>query len=1152
MTSEKMKFLAISARTCLSEEEFYNFVTGTRGNRSTAVLELHLSECAACRQELAELADVLHPASGESDQHVPELSHAEMLRSLQTVRDAGQPTRTTHATSWPGYRWLAAAAAVILMVGLGSLGTSRFLQNRRAGDFYAQGKSALQQVYDPQSRAGLRLDLPFQPVAQQRGSADENEPLQNAEKLFYQALAVREGFPEARLGLAYVLLKKADLSKAGEEFQKVLDADSSNMQARLGHGVTQYEAGMAAKDPLERNTRLEGAIADFDRLLQERPIYPEASYNRILALFELGRHKEALKEIDKYLEQDSTLPWAGRLKSLQFRMRLNRQDSVEKEINAAAEKRDELTLAALAQSVPYRIPAAIRTAYRNALSLEGRPPGSGKPDAASLKWAAGVLELSYHAATTDSSGRQVSNFYESLTPSQRFDKKALDMRFRELVEAHRKGNVVGALRGTESLMGGYARLQDHWQLASLHHLRGNCYFYNNMDLERATPEYLQMLHYAEKAGATDLIAMALGGLAASAVENHQYEQGIDYLLRMKKVAGSAGLLPLSAFASRYLGDVYARLNHFEESLSEYSAALALAQQLMDEEVIGVTYGGLASVMEKMDRIPEARRLVHQALRGQDAFNKDGSRRPLYAVQIDRLNLIHREGILALKNGDLATAESCFRENLGVLAAEKMPELEARNQLGLAQVYLLQNDLPKAVDEANKCISGGRHWYPEVGWEALEILGKIAARNGDTTAALDYYRRSIGTLEKYRSEIASADLRFSFFSHRFNPYQEIVSLLYHSGRAAEALQFVERARSMTLRESLAQSSRPASQGKADPSWPELGPADTAFPEDLAILDYFLTPREILLFVSSRQSLQSRSLKIAPDELSALVRQFLESLQKKDASSDERSRQLFGLLFEPVADFVADLKPSTLVILPDGPLHLLPFAALKDQQGRFLVERFPLSYAPSRSILRYCMEKRQGRLTDNPSILLLGGTPDLRGASEEIAHLLQLFGPRATIFDGRDMTLFSRAVDKADIVHFAGHARIREGRANLAFPAENRELLLDPRRIRQLQLKSARLVTLAGCSTGAGPMSEGETPWGLLPAFFSAGASAVMVSLLPLDDTVTGDLCARFYDLLAGRSLSKAAALQQAQVALIRSNNPPSSVAWAPLVLFGDPR
>ena len=113
-----------------------------------------------------------------------------------------------------------------------------------------------------------------------------------------------------------------------------------------------------------------------------------------------------------------------------------------------------------------------------------------------------------------------------------------------------------------------------------------------------------------------------------------------------------------------------------------------------------------------------------------------------------------------------------------------------------------------------------------------------------------------------------------------------------------------------------------------------------------------------------------------------------------------------------------------------------------------------------------------------------------------------------------------------------------------------MLLGASAIERWALPRNRLVTLAGCNTGIGPRSEGECPWGLLPAFLNAGAPAVLVTLLPVDDAAALKLTLRFYELLVRKSVSKVAALHEAQLAILHES--PDLLTWAPFALVGDPR
>ena len=118
----------------------------------------------------------------------------------------------------------------------------------------------------------------------------------------------------------------------------------------------------------------------------------------------------------------------------------------------------------------------------------------------------------------------------------------------------------------------------------------------------------------------------------------------------------------------------------------------------------------------------------------------------------------------------------------------------------------------------------------------------------------------------------------------------------------------------------------------------------------------------------------------------------------------------------------------------------------------------------------------------------------------------------------------------------------------------EVYLDSRAIGALKLRQAQLVNLAGCSSGIGPIGEGEAPWGLIPAFLNAGAPSILACYTPVDDAMTEELNRNFYDQLQQRT-GKAKALRNAQIALLdaaRSNREINPQSWVPYFLVGNPQ
>jgi len=244
------------------------------------------------------------------------------------------------------------------------------------------------------------------------------------------------------------------------------------------------------------------------------------------------------------------------------------------------------------------------------------------------------------------------------------------------------------------------------------------------------------------------------------------------------------------------------------------------------------------------------------------------------------------------------------------------------------------------------------------------------------------------------------------------------------------------------------------------------------------------------------------------------------------------------------------------LPDGPLHLLPFAALRDPQGRYLLESYALSFAPSRSILKYCLALNDARkASPQDAILLLDGTANLPGASAELSGVAKIYGRNSKLWTVEEAAPLETIAGDYEIVHFAGHAVLERGSPRLMFRAPEGAASLGFSDIEKWTLKRNRLVSLLGCNTGIGPVFEGESPWGLLPAFLNAGAPAILASLLPVDDRTAAAFAEEFYQRLTRGGSSKAEALRQAQLSLLQSAGRDffsQHLSWSPFVLVGDPR
>ncbi|HYK92099.1 MAG TPA: CHAT domain-containing protein, partial [Acidobacteriota bacterium] len=1004
----------------------------------------------------------------------------------------------------------------------------------------------LERVYEGKSRGDLRLDLPFRSTAASRDPSN-SESLHQAETLFHQALALRDGMTDAHLGLASVYMSQSKFGLANAEFQRVLDANSNDPRALIGRGVARHEQAQEANDALLRNSLLSGALEDFNAALRLSPSSAEALYNKAWVLFETGRHREALQVIDSYLSQDSDSIWAGKLRDLKSRINFTNSKNVEAEVERAAQARDAASLSKLISLAPYQAPVAIRHAVRQSLELDGLSVGPGRLSSKDLIWAGEVLEAAYGSVAGDRSFKNLLRFYAGLSPPQRRIKKSLDADFRGMMELFEKRDFTKALQQSRRFELRYKALQDLWQLHNVYHLRGNCYYYGKADFQSAVASYRQMLSVARQIGSPDLIARALGSLAAASLEQGLLDQARNHAVALKDLAGRYHLTNWQAYGNFILGGFYLDLNLLEDSRREYSEAFRLSCLLNHELVLLNSLEKLGAVLDAAGNPSDAQRFYAEAIRECDASQESGTATNNPVKLSRKLNLIYRQGDLYLRRGEFDKAESCFTESLKALTGS-MRELEARNRLALTELHLRQKRFDAARAELERAVliaASGQ--YPEIDWRARYLRGNILRETGEDASAFSNYETAIAMIEKFRGAVKDRDLRQSFLDRRYDPYKAIVSLLFHSlGDKGKAHEYAERSKSMTLRERLGE----LFPAKSTPHHPR--PAVTL---RTAMLDYFVGDDEVFIFFESGTRKEAVSVKIARPELEREVAEFLTSIRMHDMKSFRAgSRRIHGRLLEPVQASLDAASPDVLLILPDGPLHILPFGALENTRGKYLLEERTLVYSPSLPVYDYCLSLDRNA---NPArtILLLDGSANLGGARAELASLLRLYGDGARILNAKESADCGRMASQCDILHFAGHAENHNGDAGLLFRSLSGEYRIDSGIINSWTLTRTRLVNLAGCSTGIGPRSEGEAPWGLVPAFLSAGAPAVLVSLMPVDDDSTESLNSRFYDFLNRGSLSKARALQQSQLALLssaRATGDPNPSAWAPYVLIGDPR
>jgi CHAT domain-containing protein len=400
---------------------------------------------------------------------------------------------------------------------------------------------------------------------------------------------------------------------------------------------------------------------------------------------------------------------------------------------------------------------------------------------------------------------------------------------------------------------------------------------------------------------------------------------------------------------------------------------------------------------------------------------------------------------------------------------------------------------------------------------------------------------------------------------------------------------------------------------------LRAVQASMPEDAALLEFVVfrpfDPREdqyndaykpphYAAYVL-RKDAAPRGFDLGPsraiDETIAALREGLRDPARRDLR--RRARALNDQLLGPLQAAIGNAR--RLLVSPDGNLNLLPFEALIDARGRYLVEGYAISYLTSgRDLLRMQVARasrsapvivadplfgepafagitpasrasgqtaRRRTASDDPSAIYFA---PLAATAAEGRAIKELF-PEATLLTGRRATKAAlRRAEAPRMLHIASHGfflraaanaqaqptiastenpLLRSGLAlagaNLTHDSGTDDGILWALEASGLNLWGTKLVTLSACDTGIGEVRNGEGVYGLRRAFVLAGAETVVMSLWPVSDYLTHQMMIAFYTgLRAG--LGRGDALRQAKLSMLKHPGRRHPFYWASFIQSGE--
>ncbi|HXN23446.1 MAG TPA: CHAT domain-containing protein [Candidatus Dormibacteraeota bacterium] len=680
-----------------------------------------------------------------------------------------------------------------------------------------------------------------------------------------------------------------------------------------------------------------------------------------------------------------------------------------------------------------------------------------------------------------------------------------------------------------------------------------------------------------------------------------------------------------------LGNGFNEAKRYGEALAFFERAIKTSSATPDAGFPFMAYEGESFALVAQDKVSEAKEKLERALAAGRENKKLGHESMI-------LQLL---GELAMRTGDRLAATKYLEQSVELAQKYNFYRTLGQSMIDLAGLYRDAGDLKAAEMSASAGVDasrrvGDRYYLPR----DLTVLADLKAQRGATPEAEALYENAEDVIDGMLVNLHEAYWSSSLAGAMSDTYLQHFELEARQGNVERALSVLERVRGRTaaaflenkvsfnkdesedvraledavsdlqlrlmrsesqkertsLLDQLVEYERRLELTRSDrteskPGWLETPAPLKAIQETLrpdeTVLEYVLSDPHSYCVWISKKKVGLTVLAAGRQQIEELTRRYLEQTRARH-DDIALANQLYATLLSPLP---VEATSERLIVVADGILHLLPFDALHDSAGAFLVETHTISYAPASTVLTVLRKTKEAReprhiflglgdvpyrnqghvssKIDKPSAvsqkLLRGfsdalGTPlyDLPQTRAEVLELRKILGDDAVLLLGSDATetvFKSEPLDEFKIIHLAAHGFAdtqfpeRSGLVLGVDPNSRDDGLLQVREIIRLRF-SADLVTLSACNTGVGKLQGEEGVTNLVEAFLVSGAKAVVASLWSADDTYTLALMERLYTRLK-EGQDKAAALRQAKLDLLAKYGrqvPP--YYWGAFVLVGD--
>ncbi|HEX9667575.1 MAG TPA: CHAT domain-containing tetratricopeptide repeat protein [Thermodesulfobacteriota bacterium] len=291
-------------------------------------------------------------------------------------------------------------------------------------------------------------------------------------------------------------------------------------------------------------------------------------------------------------------------------------------------------------------------------------------------------------------------------------------------------------------------------------------------------------------------AKTLVNLATIHFRLRHYQESIEYLNRAFKIADEAKEENLKAYSLNVIGVVYREQGNYEKALDNYQRALEINMKLGIKSEIATNLSIIGELYKELGRYDDALRYFEDSLR----MTEELQDQLMTAITMSYI------GEVRFKQGNHGEALSLYNESLSGFKKLGVKDRIARsfNHIGYVEGEM------KKWDAATRNFDQAISIYKDLGdreWIHVALFGKgvYLEEKGDMASAEKSYKEAVDVFESIREDVVGGEEGQQIFSDvNVKIYEKLVSLLIRQGKTEEALEYIQRSRSKSLRDNLRKS------------------------------------------------------------------------------------------------------------------------------------------------------------------------------------------------------------------------------------------------------------------------------------------------------------------------------------------------------------